>query len=80
MKVKIWDRFHVSNLYGLIKNIIEMIQTNNLKFSKSPKVTLENYHYEVSEMFKVQILEIERKKCQALSHSLGRPYTMGIIR
>jgi hypothetical protein len=81
MNVKIMERLHVRNFYGLIKNIIEMIQTNNLKFSKkSPKVTLENYTYEGSEMFKVQILEIERKKCQAFSQTLVLPHAMGIIR
>lgn len=81
MKVKIRDRLHISNLYGLFKSIIEMIQTNNLKYSKKfPKVTLENPIHEVSDLFKRQIFEIERKKCKALSQAIILPYTRCILR
>jgi hypothetical protein len=81
MKVKIRDRLRLSNLYGLFKSIIEMIQTNNLKFSKKvPKVTLENPIYEVSDLYKGPISEIERKKCKALSQAIIFPYTRCILR
>lgn len=72
MEIKIREKLHFRNVMGIIKNIKDV-------FSKIPKFHLkiyegvvEGYLYTISREDKVQALEAELKKAQALAEAHRR--------
>ncbi|MDH5390308.1 MAG: hypothetical protein OEX10_04060 [Candidatus Bathyarchaeota archaeon] len=71
METKLKERLKVNSLFGMIKNVEVLYQRIAKKFSvKASEVAIASFTpYEISEVHKANMLEIEFRRSQALEEA-----------